>query len=255
METVSGVKFSLAKYSGNEELHEVEYRRLLAENGLVHAVDVPDRFDHSQFFAKFGEFYPGPSGKLIDDIAPEAGMDDVYYGSNSRSLLPHTEGYEFEGLPPRYLALWCVTPHSGNGGETTLFDARPIVDELSPEERAYFTDTIFDWVSSEGLRRNGLGQRASHPILEDVDGTVLLRFSCNNLLLDQSHESAASFVKRTKREFERGHTAVTYLRNDFLHWDNWRVLHSRNAFTDRKRHLKRVQIRDLSDTREPVGGR
>src|SRR5882762_9074550 len=103
METVSGVKFSLAKYSGNEELHEVEYRRLLAENGLVHAVDVPDRFDHSQFFAKFGEFYPGPSGKLIDDIAPEAGMDDVYYGSNSRSLLPHTEGYEFEGLPPRYL--------------------------------------------------------------------------------------------------------------------------------------------------------
>jgi alpha-ketoglutarate-dependent taurine dioxygenase len=42
--------------------------------------------------------------------------------------------------------------------------------------------------------------------------------------------------------FRRWHVAVDYDLNDMLVLDNWRMLHSRNAFTDLGRHLKRIQI-------------
>lgn len=47
---------------------------------------------------------------MIGDVLPEAGMDDVYHSGNTRRLLAHTEGYDFETLSLRYLALWWCTP-------------------------------------------------------------------------------------------------------------------------------------------------
>lgn len=226
-----------------------EYERILSERGYVHGVDVPATFDHERFLSRFGKFYPGPSGKLIDDIMPEPGMDDVYYGSNRRALLPHTEGYEFDGLPPRYLALWCVTPPSGSGGETTLFDAAPLVNGLTDSQRTLLERTVFTWVSSAGLRKNGLGQESRHCILSEVDDTQLLRFSLNNIVLPEGCLEVEEFLENVRASFERNHITVNYQTGDLLHWDNWRVLHSRNEFQDPKRHLKRIQIRHWSDTR------
>ncbi|AEV81266.1 Gamma-butyrobetaine dioxygenase [Actinoplanes sp. SE50] len=221
---------------------EAEYRRVLDEHGFVRAVDVPDGFDHAAFLSRFGRFRPGPSGKVIDDIVAEPGMDDVYYGSNRRALLPHTEGYEFAGLPPRYLALWCRTPAAGDGGQTTIFDSRPVLAGLSAAERDFLRRTTFDFVSSEGLRRHGLGQTNRHPMLETVDGIELLRFSCNNVRLGERDGPARSLIRRVLDAWDDGHVAVTYARNDLLHFDNWRVLHSRNAYTDPRRHLRRIQL-------------
>lgn len=251
MENSADYVVSFTDYAKREEAVGAAYRSALSAFGYVHGINVPDDFDHAGFLAQFGAFYPGPSGKTIDDIMPEPGMDDVYYGSNRRALLPHTEGYEFSGLPPRYLALWCVTPPAGTGGETTLFDTRSVVEHLAGAERAALERSVFTWVSSAGLRRNGLGQEATHPILEQVDGVGLLRFSLNNVLLPQEprDEGAEAFLSLTRRAFEDGHITVNYQRNDLLHWDNWRVLHSRNAFDDPQRHLKRIQIRHWSDDR------
>jgi alpha-ketoglutarate-dependent taurine dioxygenase len=243
MKLVQSRTLSFADYDGQAEACTAAYRRELAEHGYVHVTDVPDSFDHAAFLAAFGEFYPGPSGKLVDDIVPEPGMDDVYYGMNSRALLPHTEGYEFDGLPPRYLALWCVTPPGGAGGETTLMDALPLITALPEADRTFLESNDFEWVGSEGLRRRGLAGHASHPMLTAVDGVRLLRFSCNNITLPDQARAARSFIDRTRRAFVEDHLAITYRRNDLLHWDNWRILHSRNAFDDPKRHLKRVQIR------------
>ncbi|RVU20512.1 hypothetical protein EOT10_27810 [Streptomyces antnestii] len=246
---------SFANFYEREEETRKSYQAALSQFGYVHAVEVPDEFDHSSFLSRFGTFYPGPSRKLVDDIMPEPGMDDVYYGSNRKALLPHTEGYEFSGLPPRYLALWCVTPPVGPGGETTLFDTQPLLESLSLPERKDLQNRPFSWVSSAGLRRNGLGQEAKHPILGDINGSALLRFSLNNILIPEGSEyaMARSFLERIQRAFEGRHLAINYKRNDMVHWDNWRVLHSRNAFADPQRHLKRIQIRDLSDAREAMG--
>jgi alpha-ketoglutarate-dependent taurine dioxygenase len=239
---------SFADYGRTDECAH-EYHRLLQANGFVLAVDVPDNFDHVSFLSRFGDFRPGPSGKLVDDIVPEPGMDDVYYGFNRMSLLPHTEGYEFDGLPPRYLALWCVTPPAGAGGETTIFDSRAVLSELSPAEKDYLYRTAFEYRASEGLRRRGLGQHNSHPMLTAVRDVELLRFSCNNIVLTDEHASARSFIDRVLAGWDRGHVGITYARNDLLQFDNWRILHSRNAYTDPNRHLRRVQIDDAPATR------
>lgn len=219
-----------------------EFLRRLAGNGYARLVDVPDGFDHARWLAPLGEFCPGPSGKEIDDIVAEPGMDDVYYGSNRRGLLPHTEGYEFDGLPPRYLALWCVTPAAGAGGETTVFDTRPVLERAPAAELEHLRRTRFAYRSSDGLWRRGLGQRNTHPMLETVGGETLLRFSLNNISLPEPDPVAEAFMERVGRAWDLGHTAVTYERGDLLVFDNWRCLHSRNAYADPGRHLRRVQI-------------
>lgn len=45
-----------------------------------------------------------------------------------------------------------------------------------------------------------------------------------------------------KEYFERTHVCVQYEKGDMLVFDNWRMLHARNALTDLGRHLRRIQI-------------
>ena len=109
-------------------------------------------------------------------------MDDVYHAGNTRSLLPHSEGYDFKTLPPRYVMLWCVEPCECPGVETTIADLRPWTSSLDEETRKLLTDTIFDWKTTDGIKRLGLDLQTRHPVLEEVDDELVLRFSCNNLL-------------------------------------------------------------------------
>jgi alpha-ketoglutarate-dependent taurine dioxygenase len=219
------------------------YRNLLTRHGYVHVTDVPDEFDHEKFLTGFGEPFPGPFGRIVDDIVPEPGMDDVYYAGNRGGLLPHTEGYECAGLPPRYLALWCVTPPAaGESGETTLYDAAPLLAELPPEVRTGLADKRYQWHASAGLIRLGRTRNVTHTVLDAVDGRTVLRLSCNNMEIPTDDDPAHDFLTEVQRRFAAECVSIDHRRNDFVHWDNWRVLHSRNAFTGNTRHLRRMQL-------------
>ncbi|MER5771896.1 TauD/TfdA family dioxygenase [Streptomyces sp. NPDC001985] len=218
------------------------FRQLLGNNGYVQLVDVPDSFDHVAFLKGLGDFQPTPTGTVIGDLRPEPDMDDVYHAQNRRPLVPHTEGYEFHGAPPRYMALWCVRPASGLGGETTMLDGNRILREFTEEERKRFTETVYAWKSTEGLARRGVRQNAEHPVLEEIDGELVIRFSYNNLIVPEGDELTARLLERGKEIYDENHIAVEYRERDMIVWDNWRMLHSRNAFDDPARHLKRVQI-------------
>jgi alpha-ketoglutarate-dependent taurine dioxygenase len=218
------------------------FRQLLGNNGYVHVVDVPETFDHVAFLKEMGEFQPTPTGTLVGDVKPERGMDDVNHGQNRGGLTPHTEGYEFHGLPPRYLALWCVNPPAGQGGETTIFDGNRILAEFADDERDHLTTTAYRWGSTEGLARHGVRPSAEHPVLEEHGGELILRFSTNYLVVPEGDEIARRLIDRGNELYAGNHIAVRYQKRDLLIWDNWRMLHSRNAFEDPERHLKRVQI-------------
>ncbi|MFI7637686.1 TauD/TfdA dioxygenase family protein [Nonomuraea sp. NPDC049400] len=218
------------------------FRQLLGNNGYVHLVGVPESFDHVAFLKELGEFQPTSTGTLVGDVKPERGMDDVNHGQNRGALTPHTEGYEFQGLPPRYLALWCVTPPSGPGGETTLFDGNRILAEFTEDERRHLRDTVYRWGSTEGLARHGVTPTAEHPVLEEHKGEPILRFSTNYLTVPESDETARRLIDRGNVLFAEQHIAVRYQARDMVVWNNWRMLHSRNAFEDPSRHLKRVLI-------------
>ncbi|GLW24099.1 MULTISPECIES: TauD/TfdA dioxygenase family protein [Microbispora] len=224
-----------------EELLMRTFRQLMDEHGYVLMCNVPDRFDPVRFCRAQGTFVPNYTGAVVGDVRPEPGMDDVYHAGNTRPLTPHTEGYDFAIAPPRYIALWCVTPAGGPGGETTLADTRPWVDALSEEERKMLEATDYDWKTTEGVQRLGLDLKTRHPILEDTEDGLIVRFSCNNLLRDD-HDPVVEIQERWKAAFDDDHVAIHYHRNDMLVWDNWRLLHARNAFSDRSRHLRRIQI-------------
>jgi alpha-ketoglutarate-dependent taurine dioxygenase len=220
---------------------DATFREMISEHGYVLMTNVADEFDQVGFCRRLGRFVPNYNGAIVGDVRPEPGMDDVYHAGNTRPLTPHTEGYDFTVLPPRYIALWCVHPAAGAGGETTLADTQPWIKDLADREREHFEKTEYDWKTTEGVQRNGLDLHSRHPILAEHGGTSIVRFSCNNLLCDDD-DPAVELQSQWHARFDNEHVAIDYAQNDMLVWDNWRLLHARNAFTDRGRHLRRIQI-------------
>jgi alpha-ketoglutarate-dependent taurine dioxygenase len=235
---------SLTDFNGQPlcgELLRSSFDSLMRQNGYVYMSNVPAQFDPVAFCRTLGDFVPQYTGVLVGDVVPEPGMDDVYHSGNTRALLPHTEGYDFHGLPPRYMALWCVAPVHGAGGETTLADGYRWVEELDEAHRRAMRERVHRWKTTDGVLRMGLHFGGVHPILEDHQQGLIVRFSYNNLLHD-GDRTTVEVLESGRSFFERTHVAVDYERDAMLVWDNWRMLHSRNAFTDRGRHLKRIQI-------------
>jgi hypothetical protein len=110
---------SLTDFNGAplaDDLLWKSFRSLMERHGYVFMCNVPDTFDPVAFCKRLGDFVPQYTGVLVGDVTPEPGMEEFYHAGNTKPLYPHSEGYDFEGLPPRYLALWCETPNTGAGG-------------------------------------------------------------------------------------------------------------------------------------------
>ncbi|HTU78802.1 MAG TPA: DUF6002 family protein [Solirubrobacteraceae bacterium] len=215
---------------------------MLEEHGYVHLVNVPEEFDPVRFCSERGPFVPQYGGLMVGDVRPEQGMDEVYHSGNTRPLYPHTEGYDFEALPPRYIVLWCVCPAESQGGETTLADAYAWLSSLDDQTLAQMRERIYKWKTTDGVLSKGLDLRTEHPLIEDLDERRIVRFSTNNLLYEEGDGLAEELVTSGADFFQATHIAVEYRERDMLIWDNWRMMHARNAFSDRQRHLRRIQI-------------
>jgi alpha-ketoglutarate-dependent taurine dioxygenase len=209
----------------------------MEEHGYVHLTGMPDDFDPVSFGRRLGPLMPHHNGALVAEVRPASSSDGVYYPGSTKAFAPHTEGYDLIGLPPRYLALWCVHPPSGDGGETTLADTRPWLARLSEQNFQYLEKTDYDWMNPHG----DLGVASRHPVLADHHGSTVVRFSVNNIVHDDT-DLVAALQSDWQRLFDEQHFAISYQRNDMLIWDNWRVLHARNAFADPRRHLRRIHI-------------
>ncbi|WP_239395139.1 TauD/TfdA family dioxygenase [Frankia sp. CiP3] len=219
-----------------------EFRRLLATNGYVYMDGVPETFEHVEFLRQFGPLMPQYDGELIWSIKAEERFDDLYHSLNTKPLMPHTECYEFHGLPPKYLALWCLIPASDDGGQTTLADMYAFADELSDAEREHLSVQPYGFVSSAGVQDMRLGRTAHHPVLEKRSGLPdVVRFSYN--CVDHGDDSFLLDVReRVVEFFDRSHVAIDMEPRSLLIWDNHRVVHSRTGYEDRRRHLRRVWL-------------
>jgi alpha-ketoglutarate-dependent taurine dioxygenase len=235
---------SYVDFNGNSldpKLLRKTFDELMDVHGYVFLCNLPDRFDYVRFCRGLGTFVPTYSGAVVGDVRPEPGMDDVYHSGNTRPLTPHTEGYDFNGVPPHWIALWCITPAVGEGGETTICDTMPWVGDLADKDRRYLIETPYRWTASEGVQRMGFNLETEHPLLEERGNEFIVRFSCNNLVREEG-DPAALLQTEWRTRFDDEHIAVNYQKNDMLIWNNWRIVHARNAFSDRSRHLRRVQI-------------
>ena len=221
-----------------------ECARRLAEDGFALILEWPSEFDHAQFLSRFGRFVPQYDGNLVWAVRPDPRFDNFYHSCNTHELFPHTECYEFPGLPPHYLALWCVTPAGCGGGQTQLADSRPFFAALTEEECRRLAEPRYRFVSASGIRDTGLGSEAVHPIYDIFHDRTLFRFS-RNCIDTGGDPEADALLDRFVNYFHAGRIDIDIPRGGLLIWDNWRMAHARTAFHDRSRHLNRVWIADV----------
>lgn len=218
-------------------------KRRLEEQGFAFLEAPGDDVDHVELTKQFGALHPQYDGELIWSIKADERFDDHYHSLNTKKLSPHTECYEYPTLPPSYLALWCIQPAACGGGKTTLYDSRAFLEMLAPPELELLRTRKFTFCSSSGIQASKIERTATNPFLETRgNGREVLRFSRNCVDLE-GDALAESIADRLVEAFERDCVAFEWTPGAFLIWDNHRMLHSRTAYEDRSRELRRAWVR------------
>ncbi|WP_335984012.1 MULTISPECIES: TauD/TfdA family dioxygenase [Streptomycetaceae] len=239
--TVPVISISLADGPAGE-LDLGRVRASLAREGYAYVRDVPEDFDYVGQLSRLGAPAAQFDGAIVREVRPEPTVDNtVFSASNTRELMPHTEWFEYPGHPPRYVALWCVRQTEGPGGETTLADAYSFVRTLTARDREHLLSSVYPWQPSAVLRKLGIDFHADHPLLERHGGDVIVRFPCDDRCA-RFDDLMERFLTAGREYFAAHHVAVKIEERAVLVWDNWRMMHARNAFTDEVRHLRRLLV-------------
>jgi alpha-ketoglutarate-dependent taurine dioxygenase len=222
------------------EFDEKAFRGLLADHGYVYVEKIPDGFDHTEFCrGLFGELMPQYDGTLHYLIRAEEEFQHLNHSLTTNPLQPHTDGYEFEGAPPRYLAMWCLFPPSDGGGRTTLADMYAFLGTLSPQERRTLAERRYRFVS--GIEDTSVERSALHPVVEERAGQpTIVRHSIDFVEAD---DFLQKINERLLEYFGSTCVAVAYEANALLIFDNMRMVHGRTGYEDRRRQLRRVWLR------------
>jgi alpha-ketoglutarate-dependent taurine dioxygenase len=221
----------------------LQHKEVLRRQGYINFVDLPEGFDHLNFVQRFGTLIPQYDGELVWSIKAQERFADVYHSLNNKPLKPHTECYEYTGVPPKYLALWCIKASEDGRGQTTLADGYEFIASLSADEVERLTSHVCRFHSTPGLQESSLGRVAYHPIYDTSvnpqEPILRYSFAC---LDDGGDPFIAQIRQRMADFFDQQCSSIVYKRNSLLIWDNWRMLHARTGFTDQSRHLKRVWL-------------
>lgn len=216
-------------------------KRKLEVNGFLKMGGIKNEKDYLQLAKEFGDFLPQYDGQEVWSIKADPKFDNHYHSLNTKKLSPHTECYEFTGLPPKYLALWCLKAPNCGGGKTTLMDARKYFYSLPDQVVTYLKNNEFEFSSSSGIQESALGRIAKHKIISEHEGEEIIRFSAN-CINTKADIKVNGVIKGFVEEFESNHMALDWHDGDFLIWNNRRVVHSRTEYKDRTRELRRVWL-------------
>jgi alpha-ketoglutarate-dependent taurine dioxygenase len=223
---------------------------LLRSRGWVLVEYVGGREQCEQLLRELGELQPQYGGSVRHEVRFRPGFDDLQYSQSANAITPHTEG-PGHGTPPRYLALHCHRQARCGGGSTVLADAYELLDSLPDALRSEVErrPIRFD------LAAEGANAEAAPVLSAHEDGTRIVRFS-HNVMRDGRLEGPArksddlegvdpfhAELCRRGAEFMRTNGVVVLAPDDgLLIFDNWRMLHSRDRFDDRSRHLTRYWL-------------
>ena len=213
------------------------FQQILKTQGYLYLEQLPDDFDHLVFASKFGVLLPHKyNGEYVFTIKVNPNLGDRYPAFTTSEVEPHTEGYEYEHRPLHYQCLWCVSPATCGGGQILLADGYAFVNSLSNEEREYITVYKFEFVTPSG-------SIVKHPLYDVESGKQpIVRFNFSQLRRE-SDRTLNNIATRFLQFFDDEKIAINWSKNDFLIWDNFRMLHSRTTYQDRDRELKRVYLR------------
>ncbi len=227
----------------------------LAANGwaIVRGFAEPTRAERA--LGELGELREQYGAVLRHQVKAKPGFDHLQYTHSRNGITPHTEA---PGLPspPRYVALHCHRQARCGGGHTLLADGYAMIAALEPtlRDEAQRRPIRFDLVrgadSDSGL--------VAAPILAPVDGDQIptLRYSYS-VLRDNSvsapvHDDLedledldpfhAAMCKQGLEHMESEGFGALPGDGELLIFDNWRMIHARDTYTDPERHLTRYWV-------------
>lgn len=191
-----------------------------------------------------GNFQTAPSwdGEITDVVS---GSDETDHGKNVNRFPFHTDGVYYK-LPPHYVILYCRQT-GGTGGETFFTLTKGVIEALRKE----FNSNLLDSMQVVYMERDG--KWYSHPLIEAIGGTEIMRWSSalylrpdrtisepNRKRFAQILPEIIAFINRTMEEqicYEH-----TWHVGDVVIWRNDKSVHGRTEIHDlnHERHLYRV---------------
>ena len=80
-------------------------KKEIEEHGFSLIRDLPEFSDDE--YVSLGRYFGCPikqyyNSDVVWKVKPKQEFDEIYHSQNRSMLKPHTECYEFEGLPPKY---------------------------------------------------------------------------------------------------------------------------------------------------------
>lgn len=239
--------FSTVRAAGDAEQYLSAAVDLVCTVGATHIrhFDAADEWWHD-LIPHLGATVPQYQGEVVRHVRPDPAMEAyAVSANNTKELAPHTENFEFDGRPPRYVALYCRIA-AGQGGATLLYDSDELLEHLGPATAAALEDALFEWRSPASLASEGIQVGAQHPPVEPTESRPIVRFSAREMYPGARADSRTLELLDRYRSvgitrFAERCTPVRLAAGDLLVWDNWRMIHSRNAFSG-ARHLERVMF-------------
>ncbi len=200
-----------------------------------------------------GPLMPQQDGVEFYDVKAREGYEDRRYSGSCNPIGPHTE-FPYLASPPRYLGLFCIQPARGEGGATFLADFEEMLGRLTLDERKQLERTQFEFASAVFSNGEHI-TRASYPVLSVSGDRRLLRYSHNYFAFGDTDAKMAADNERSTSFFgehpEVGKINILFdgLKQTFrlresecLIWDNHRMLHAREGYSDSGRWLKRFVV-------------
>jgi alpha-ketoglutarate-dependent taurine dioxygenase len=231
------------------------WRETLAERGWAIVPDVPARDEAEAVLRQLGDLLEQYSGTTRHEVRARPGFEHLQYTQSQNGISPHTEA---PGLPepPRYVALHCHRQARCGGGQTLLADGYEFVESLDEDLRSEAHTRLirFDLVPGSDV---GGRKAIAAPILTQSpnDTPPVVRYSysvlrANSLAapadedeLDMDLDPFNAALCREGVSFmqERGSRALAP-DGSVLVFDNWRMIHAREEYSDPGRHLTRYWV-------------
>lgn len=217
-------------------------------------------FGVRETLTQFGTIVPQYNGQDSWDVTFKPGFENLPYSQSRNGIGPHTE-VPVGAPPPRYLALYCHRQARCGNGHTSLADGLAFYRTLDAELQRFvmespvlFAATLIPGTTSK--------QTLTAPILSRDGERPVFRFSHNQFLYGDVNPSEAAVENASAHPaddeplarlarlavayFESNALALLIPDGHLLIWDNQRLIHARDTFTDPERHLTRYFLQTAS---------
>ena len=189
-------------------------------------------------------------GTYINQIIPRDDAKSKAVASSNGSEIPffaHTENV-YSPKPLKFFSLLCL--RGDPKVSTSMLFLEDILAAIKADGKEGMIEEmkVAQFIMKSGPSFEGKERRLINlPILEQIDGERIYRFNANFDRVEGANERAKEIVTyltnllKSKEFFDANKVSVTLSKGDLLLFNNWEVMHARDAFTIDKSNWRWLQ--------------